>query len=50
MPKKRKIKTLVKRRQKVIRKVIPFPLIPEPISEEEKEEDDEEEEDNLPLN
>ena len=50
-PKKRKIKTLVKRRQKVIKKDIPFPLIPKPILEEEEEEgdEDEDEKDDLPL-
>ena len=47
-PKKIKMKTPVKKRQKVIRKAIPFPLILEVIPEEE-EEDDEDKEDNLPL-
>ena len=47
-PKRRKIKTPIKRRQKVIRKVIPFPSVPKNITKEE-EEDDEDEEDNLPL-
>lgn len=46
-PKRRKIKTLVKRRKKVIRMVIPFPLVLEVIPEEEEE--DEDEEDNVPL-
>ena len=45
-----KIKTLVKRRQKVIRRVIHFPPVLEVILEGEEEEDDEDEEDNLPLN
>ena len=50
MPKKReKINTLVKKRQKVIKKVIHFPSIPEPIVEEVEEQHDEDEEDNLPL-
>ena len=45
------MKTQIKRRQKVIRKVIPFPSVLEVIleEEEEEEEDDEVEEDNLPL-
>ena len=44
-PKKIKMKTPVKRtrRKKVIRKVIPFPLVPKVILVEEDEED------NLPL-
>ena len=49
MPKRRKIKTLVKRRQKVIKKVIPFPFILEPIPKEVEEEGDEDEEDDLTL-
>lgn len=49
-PKRRKIKTLVKRRQKVIRKVIHFQSVLEVILEEGEEEDDENEEDNLSLN
>lgn len=49
-PKKRKIKTLIKRRQKVNRRVIPSPSVPEVIPEGEEEEDDEDEDDNLPLN
>ena len=49
VPKRRKIKTLVRRRQKVIRRVIPFPSVLEPIPKEVEEEDDEDEEDNLPL-
>lgn len=49
-PKKIKIKTPVKRRQKVIRRIIPFPSVPKFILEEEEEKDDEDEEDNFPLN
>ena len=45
IPKRRKIKTLVKRIQKVIKKVIHFPSIPEPIPKKAKDEDD----DDLPL-
>ena len=40
----------MKRRQKVIRKVIPFPSVSKVILEGEEEEDNEDEEDNLPLN
>ena len=47
-PKRRNIKTLVKRRHKVIRKVIPFPSVLKVILEEE-EEDAEDEEDKLLL-
>ena len=50
MPKRRNLKTLVKIRQKVIRRVIPFTSIPKPIPEEAKDEGDEDEEENLPLN
>ena len=42
------MKTLVKRRQKVIMRVIPFPSILEVILEGE-EEDDEDKEDKIPL-
>ena len=34
----------------MIKKVIAFPLVLEPIPKEVEEEDDEDEEDNLPLN
>ena len=49
-PKKRKMKTPIRRtrKQKVIKKVIPFPSVPEVIPKEE-EEDNEDEEDNLSL-
>ena len=49
-PKKINMKTLVKRirRKKVIRKVIPFPSVPNVIPKEE-EENDEDEEDNVRL-
>ena len=46
-PKRRRIKTPVKKRQSVITRVVPFPSILEPILEEEEEDDDE---DNVPLN
>ena len=50
MPKIKKIKNMLKRRKNVIRRVIPFPSVLEPIPKEEEEEDYEDEEDILPLN
>ena len=47
-PKKRKMKTLVKRTKKVIRKAIPFPSLPE-VTPEEEYDDDEDEQDKIPL-
>ena len=47
---RRNIKTLVKRRKYIIRRVIPFPSVLEAIPKEDEEEDDEDEEDNLLLN
>lgn len=47
-PKRKKIKTPIERRKKVIRKFISFPSMSEVILEEE-EQYDEDEEDNLPL-
>ena len=48
MPKKgRKIKTPIKKRKRVIKKVFPIPSIPKHIPKEEEEENDE---DDVPLN
>lgn len=48
MPKKgKKIKSPIKKRQRVIKKVVPIPSIPKPILEEDEEEYDE---DNILLN